>query len=92
MYESISRSRDDSHEAGFPGVDKKLKLETTDLVGALNEHIQLRMQGNQLYGEFILPKQSTIRVLICMSSFLFRSSPPTSECMVIFFPRRVHSV
>lgn len=57
-----SRVDDDVDDRGFgtapslvpPG--RKVRVETNNLVSALNEHVQLRMQGNQLYESRAFPE------------------------------------
>ena len=53
LVQSLKHPGTDGHDEFKAKTEKKMKLETKELVGALNEHIELRVAGNRLYGEFV---------------------------------------
>ena len=58
MVESLSHSA--AHSAtSSEHVINKSRLHSSDLVTAMNEHIHLRVKGNQLYGAVSFPSHNS---------------------------------
>ena len=70
MIESVAAKQKSAYDDAYADVDdrgfgtapstvptgRKVRVETNNLVSALNEHVQLRMQGNQLYESRAFPE------------------------------------
>ena len=50
MVQSLKQPGAEGREEFVSKTERKMKVETKDLVTALNEHLELRHDGNRLYG------------------------------------------
>jgi hypothetical protein len=50
IVQSLKQPGAEGQEEFKAKTERKTKVETKDLVSALNEHLELRMEGNKLYG------------------------------------------
>lgn len=51
IVQSLKDPKSEGREEFIAKTERKAKVETKDLVTALNEHLELRHNGNRLYGE-----------------------------------------
>jgi len=82
MVNYLRDPKNDGHEEFTRRTKREARLETKDLVNALNEQCQLRYEGNQHYSrkEFAEARECYVRALSIMNLVKGRTDADAAEC------------